>query len=120
VRFGPDEVSFITAEAWKDIYGHGHQQLPRVISSTGNTSDITNANDADHARFRKALSHTFSMQGLRAQEPLVTGYIDKLIERLKGVTGPQLPTDMVKWYKPTTFDLIGDLAFEEHIGGLDI
>lgn len=122
VRFGPNEVSFITAEAWKDIYSHGHgdQQLPKVLHSTSNPSDIISANNADHSRFRRALSHTFSTRGLQAQEPILRGYVDKLIERLKEVaSSPNPKTNMVKWYNLTTFDLIGDLAFGEPFGGLD-
>lgn len=119
VRFCPDEVSFITAQAWKDIYGHGRRQLPKVLSSASNASDIISANDVDHTRFRKSLSHAFSAKGLQAQEPILTGYVDKLVERLKGVAESQTPTDMVKWYNLTTFDLIGDLAFGEPFGGLD-
>ncbi|RAQ47341.1 cytochrome P450 monooxygenase [Aspergillus flavus] len=119
VRFGRDEVSFITAEAWKDIYGHGHQQLPKVLSSASNTLDIISSNDTDHSRYRKALSHAFSAKGLQAQEPLLNSYVDKLIERLKGIAESNLPADMVKWYNLTTFDIIGDLAFGEPFGGLD-
>ncbi|KAL4986543.1 cytochrome P450 [Aspergillus falconensis] len=119
VRFGPDEVSFISAEAWKDIYGHGHRQLPKVLSSASNPSDIVNANDADHARMRKVLSPAFSTKGLQSHEALITSYVDKLITRLKGAAESGSPTDMVKWYNLTTFDLIGDLAFGESFGGLD-
>ena len=122
VRFGPAEVSFITAEAWKDIYAHGHgdQQLPKVLHSTSNPSDIISANNADHSRFRRALSHAFSVKGLQAQEPILLGYVNKLIERLKEIAkSPNPETNMVKWYNLTTFDLIGDLAFEEPFGGLD-
>lgn len=122
VRFGPAEVSFITAEAWKDIYAHGHgdQQLPKVLHSTSNPSDIISANNADHSRFRRALSHAFSVKGLQAQEPILLGYVNKLIERLKEIAkSPNPETNMVKWYNLTTFDLIGDLAFGEPFGGLD-
>lgn len=119
VRFGRAEVSFITPEAWKDIYGHGHAQLPKVLTSVSITSDIISSNDADHSRYRKALSHAFSAKGLQAQEPLVNGYVDKLIERLKGVAESGVPVDMVKWYNLTTFDVIGDLAFGEPFGGLE-
>jgi cytochrome P450 len=81
--------------------------------------DIISANDSDHCRHRKALAHAFSARGLQTQEPLVKGYVDKLIERLKGFAESQLPVDMVKWYNLTTFDLIGDLAFGTSFGGLD-
>ncbi|KAE8153594.1 cytochrome P450 [Aspergillus avenaceus] len=119
VRYSRVEVSFITAEAWKDIYGHGHYQLPKVLNSTSNRKDIISSNDVDHTRFRKSLSHAFSAKGLQAQEPLINEYINKLITRLKGITESQLPADMAKWYNLTTFDIIGDLAFGESFGGLD-
>lgn len=122
VRFGPDEVSFITARAWKDIYTHGHgdRQLPKVLHSTSNPSDIISANNADHSRFRRVLSHAFSAKGLQAQEPILRGYVDKLIQRLEEIAASPKPVaNMVKWYNLTTFDLIGDLAFGEPFGGLD-
>lgn len=119
VRISPEMVSFITAQAWKDIYGHGHKQLPKWnLKSQGQTSDIIIANDADHTRFRKALSHAFSEKALRDQEPLVKAYIDLLIEKLKGVAASEQPADMMKWYNLTTFDMIGDLAFGESFDGL--
>ncbi|KAL5356419.1 cytochrome P450 [Aspergillus floccosus] len=119
VRFAPSEVSFITPEAWKAIYSHGHAQLPKVLTSESKGEDIISANDPDHSRHRKALAHAFSARGLQMQEPLLKGYVDKLIERLKGFAESQLPVDMVKWYNLTTFDLIGDLAFGTSFGGLD-
>lgn len=119
MRFGHDEVSFITPDAWKEIYGHGHGQLPKVTSSVSNPMDIISSNDVDHSRYRKALSHAFSTKGLQAQEPLLNTYIDKLIARLKDDAESQLPVDLVKWYNLTTFDIIGDLAFGEPFGGLE-
>src|SRR5271156_4833668 len=119
VRFSPYEVSFITAQAWKDIYGHGHKQLPRsAVRDVGRPVDIVSANDEDHARFRKALSPAFSEKGLRDQEPLLNVYIDLMIEKLKSVARSDTPTDMAKWYNLTTFDMIGDLAFGEPFDGL--
>ncbi|KAL6233103.1 hypothetical protein BDW75DRAFT_252217 [Aspergillus navahoensis] len=119
VRFGPNEVSFITADAWKAIYGHGHTQLPKVMHSAADPQDIISSNDADHSRYRRALSHAFSAKALQEQEPLIQGYVDKLISRLKGVAESGRADDLVKWFNLTTFDLIGDLAFGEPFGGLE-
>lgn len=119
VRYGRNHVSFITVEGWKEIYGHGHRQLPKVLNSASNPHDIINANDEDHTRHRRALAHAFSAKGLQAQEPILNNYVDKLIERLKGVAKSRSPVDMVKWYNLCTFDIIGDLAFGEPFGGLD-
>lgn len=119
VRFAPDEVSFITAQAWRDIYGHGHKQLPKFKHSAANPRDIISANDADHSRYRKAMSHAFSAKGLQAQEPILKKYVEKLIARLEHEATSEVPVDMVKWYNLTTFDLIGDLAFGQSFGGLE-
>jgi cytochrome P450 len=117
VRFGPSEVSFITPDAWKSIYGH--PQLPKVLMTGSKGTDLLSADDRNHSRYRKALSPAFSARGLQAQEPHIIVYVEKLISRLKGIAESQLPVDMVKWYNLTTFDLIGDLAFGQSFGGLD-
>ncbi|KAJ6095342.1 hypothetical protein N7486_006088 [Penicillium sp. IBT 16267x] len=120
VRFGRDEVSFIDAEAWKDIYGHSnkHGQLPKVKNSASNPLDIVSSSDLDHSRYRKSLSHAFSAKGLQAQEPFVNNYVDQLLARLKDAAQSQTPTDMSKWYELTTFDIVGDLSFGKPFGGL--
>jgi cytochrome P450 len=120
VRFSANQVSFITAQAWRDIYGHGHRQLqkPVVLKDANRASDIIIANDADHTRFRKALAHGFSEKAMHQQEPLIKVYIDLLIEKLRDVATSGAKTDMVKWYNLTTFDMIGDLAFGTSFEGL--
>jgi cytochrome P450 len=119
LRFSSSEVSFITAQAWKDIYGFGHKQLPKLsFQDVGRPVDITCAKDEDHTRFRKALSHAFSEKCLRGQEPILNVYINLMIEKLKDIARSDTPTDMVKWYNLTTFDMIGDLAFGESFDGL--
>ena len=121
VRFAPGHLSFITAQAWKDIHGHGHKQLPKSVFKrpASAPSDIIIANDEDHTRFRKALSYAFSEKALRDQEQLIKVYIDLLIGKLKDFAASGQPADMVNFYNLTTFDLIGDLAFGESFDGLN-
>ena len=120
VRYTPNGVSFITAQAWKDIYGHGHAQLPKNVQYKSNEpSDIIFANDHDHTRYRKALAHAFSDKGLRDQEPIIDQYVNLLVEKLKKVAADGRPADMVKWFNMTTFDLIGDLTFGESFHSLE-
>jgi cytochrome P450 len=119
VRFSSSEVSFITAQAWKDIYGYGHKELPKLASrDVARPIDIISAKEEDHARFRKAMSPAFSEKCLRDQEPLLNVYLDLMIEKLKDIARPGMPTDMTKWYNLITFDIIGDLAFGEPFDGL--
>jgi averantin hydroxylase len=73
---------------------------------------ILGANRADHSRFRRLLSHSFSDKGIREQTPVIRQHVNLLIQRLHehAEKGSQ---NMVDWYTWTTFDLIGDLAFGE-------
>lgn len=108
VRFSDDSLSFTTAEAWKDIYGHGHgpTQWPKLeFRPPGQPPNIVYSDDVDHARFRKALSSAFSDQTLRLQEGLIKGYVDMLIEALKEEAVFRRATDLAKWYNLTTFDI---------------
>ncbi|KAJ5309062.1 hypothetical protein N7508_004441 [Penicillium antarcticum] len=120
VRIAPDELSFINGGAWKAIYGTriGHSQKPkdhRFYAPTGNgAASIILSNDADHSRFRRLLSHAFSDSSLREQEPIIKGYVDLLMQRLReNIECGNNTVDIVAWYNFTTFDIIGDLAFGE-------
>lgn len=117
VRFSPGELSFTTEEAWRDIYRHKPSPLikdPIVYNSVKMGADgatsIFNADHDSHVRIRKQLGHAFSEKALREQEPRLKSYVDLLILKLRGVAESQQPTDIVRWFNYTTFDLIGDLA----------
>ncbi|EUC27100.1 hypothetical protein COCCADRAFT_10212 [Bipolaris zeicola 26-R-13] len=119
VRFSPYELSFRTAAAWKDIYGHNRVQMPKgLFYSPDETPNISFSNDADHSRYRKSMANAFSEKSLRQQESLIKQYIDEMIHKLRDVATSQTPADMVKWYNLVGFDLIGDLAFGKSFGGL--
>lgn len=127
VRFGPNDVSFITLSRWKDIYGHRSPGQPnfdkdvRVYRQrkTG-APNILVANNAEHSRFRRLISHAFSEKALRGQEGVMKRYVDKLITKMhERATAKSNVMNMVKWYNFTTFDFIGDLAFGESFGCLD-
>ncbi|KAL0262351.1 hypothetical protein SLS55_003797 [Diplodia seriata] len=96
VRLAPDQLSFTSVEAWRDIYGH-----------------------KDHARHRRLLAHAFSDKALREQEPLINKYVSLLVAKLSDVTQSALAVDMVRMYNYCTFDIMGDLAFGEPLGLLE-
>lgn len=130
VRLSPNEVSFTSGEtAWPDIYGFrtgklkGHANMQKdpawYAPATNGADSILRANDEDHSRGRRALSHAFSEKALAEQEVLVQSYVDQLIDRLKEVTSASdEPVDLTKWYNWTTFDVIADLMFGEPFGCL--
>lgn len=72
------------------------------------------ADDESHSKTRRLVSYAFSEKALRDQEDLIQSYVDLLVNRLEGeMSKSQEPTDMVRWYNFTTFDIIGDLTFGE-------
>jgi cytochrome P450 len=120
VRMGPDEISFTCPEAWKDIYGHGHAELPKAFAKGSGMDDgnIIYSNASTHFRLRRAMLPAFSDKALRQQELLIRVYVDSLMDRLREVADRRESTNMVRWFNFTTFDLIGDLAYGEQLNGL--
>ena len=125
VRINPNTLSFITAQAWKDIYGlhPGKVQLPKntVLAQNGFVQPLPSIkDDAEHARVRALISPAFSERAVREQESLVMNFVDLLIQRLKtqieGPTGGEV--DLVRWYNFATFDIIGDLSLGQSFDSL--
>ena len=115
----PCESSFIEVSTWPDIHGH-HAGMPLferdpLVSdkSFNGVEGLFSAKDADHARLRWVIGHTFSEKAIRAQEPAVRAYIDKLICRLhQEVRGSaQGKVSLAKWFTWMAFDIVGDLTF---------
>lgn len=127
VRINPNTLSFDTAQSWKDIYGHrpGRIQLPKNregLVEPGQAPGLTAIiDDSEHAKLRGLLAPAFSERAMRELEPLIVGYIDLLIQRLKAqIQSPmEGEVDLVRWYNFTTFDIIGDLALGQSFGSLE-
>ncbi|KAF1987323.1 cytochrome P450 [Aulographum hederae CBS 113979] len=127
LRLSPDELSFTSARAWTDIYGHkaGRRDLSKHPIHVGSVdpipgvSTISMADIDTHARQRKALSHGFSKQALWSQEDIVQGFVDKLMVNFSRFAEKKEKFDVVKWFNFITFDVIGDLSFGESFGCLD-
>ncbi|KAI1376114.1 putative cytochrome P450 [Hypoxylon crocopeplum] len=122
VRIGPGHLSFTDPRAWKDIYGHRvgaesqMNEMPKSHTFNRTLRDtptsIINADREEHARFRRALSHGFSDNAMRQQEPMITKYIDLLLKRLHEECGEgKEKLNIEAWYNWTTFDVVGNLVF---------
>ncbi|KAL4939387.1 cytochrome P450 [Aspergillus oleicola] len=117
VRYSPNNLSFTSPTAWKDIYGF-HDNAPIkdpsfygiIHLSRDRSHSIFTVGQEGHPRVRKALSYAFSERALREQEPFVNRYVGLLMQRLSELAASATPTDLVQWYNFTTFDIIGDLA----------
>ncbi|KAK5659144.1 hypothetical protein OQA88_1234 [Cercophora sp. LCS_1] len=127
VRVSPNELSFISASAWDDIYGLRSTDEPlekdpiwvSAMRSYQGALPITSVPREIHQRQRRALAHPFSNTSCLQQEPLIQSQIAKLITRLTELSESSTPANMTDWYLFTTLDVIGDLCFGSPFGCLD-
>ncbi|KAK8062765.1 Cytochrome P450 [Apiospora hydei] len=129
VRLEPNLLSYNDGQAWRDIYGHktgansttvGNLPKPpyAVRTNPNGYSDIINVpTEHGHRRMRKLMTHMFSAAALAGQEPLIRGYVDKLVATLQSRAGE--PLDIGLCFACTTFDVLGALAFGKDFGGLE-
>lgn len=128
VRVAPNEVSFNTAQSWKDIYGQkpGRQVFIKGtfydggnFAGNGISSIISERRPEVHKEMRNSLAGAFSDRAIVEQESLVATSVDKLI-RLVGIKGStEKGVDISTLFESMTFDITGDLAFGETFGALD-
>nr|QSG30343.1 CYP65EW1 [Hormonema carpetanum] len=126
VRVSPTELSYIDAQAWKDIYGHRSSGKKSFLKDrrlyavpVNGTTSILSSSDEDHARQRRVLSHAFSDKALKEEEPLFKRYANLLIVKLKERAFNDVPVDMVAFWNFTTFDIMSDLTFAESLHMLE-
>lgn len=114
VRISPDELSFIGASAWKDIY-MARPGLPKptfgmLETPNGVWTMATVPDPENHQRQRKIVSHAFSERALKEQEYIIQRYSDLLISRLHDQNED---LDLCKWIHFASFDVMGELSFGE-------
>ncbi|KAK8034018.1 hypothetical protein PG993_009013 [Apiospora rasikravindrae] len=120
VRYGPNDLSYSTGDAWKAILGYerGRDENPKDnIPPINGVRHLITASQEDHARVRRIFSPAFSDRSLKQQEPLFRKYTDQLVRHLEKMAGQQ--TNLVDLFNFTTFDTIGDLTFGQPLGLLD-
>ncbi|KAI0900308.1 benzoate 4-monooxygenase cytochrome P450 [Annulohypoxylon nitens] len=125
IRVGPDEVSCAGPSAFKDVYGPRYgkggpftrdtRTLP--LRDNSEAAGMFQGNVQEHARVRRQLNPAFSERASREQEPLVVGYIDSMIQKLRNATARGEPVDIEKYTMWATFDIQGDLVFGEDVFG---
>lgn len=111
VRFAPNELSFIDPGVWKDVYGHRATSFTKDMEFygpdlLGNPPGLLRADNINHARQRKLVSHAFSDKALQEQEHMLKGHVGLLIEKLKEVAVKNGNVNIVDWYNFTTFDVL--------------
>ncbi|KAF1847369.1 benzoate 4-monooxygenase cytochrome P450 [Cucurbitaria berberidis CBS 394.84] len=123
VRVAPNELSFNSAQSWKDIYGFRQGHKPFVKSefydggsfaARGVHSIVSERDPAVHGQMRRLLAHAFSNTSLLEQEELVAKTVDRLVQVVwEQGANSGASINIGKAYEMMAFDIIGDLAFGE-------
>jgi cytochrome P450 len=120
----PNELSYITAQAWADIYGRRRptqlQKHPDIISAPpGGVYGLANTpNDHDHARMRRLMAPGFSEKAVRSHESVFTEHIDHLIAKIQSSQSKSI-IDLKVLLHAVTFDIITDSMLGESANTLE-
>ncbi len=113
IRIAPNELSFATAQSFKDIYGPPSKSR-KLFPKSDRFYDIGISNIAfemdpeEHAKQYKIFAPAFRASALRSQEHIIHKHVDLFVVQLcrLGVSTDK-SVDMSQWFEWLTFDIIG-------------
>ncbi|KAI1263500.1 cytochrome P450 [Xylariaceae sp. FL1019] len=109
VRFGPRDVSFAGADAWRPVNGIVWNKREKARSS-GVQSMLT-AEYESHSKARRVFAPAFSERAARQQQPLVKKYTNLLISKLAELSANGQPVELTSLFNFTTFDIMAEMSF---------
>ena len=125
VRVAPNEISYITEDAWNDIYKtpRGQEQLKKFMPSTPKRFEnalFDNKSDEEHQFIRKRVSPALSERGVQTREPVLKKHVAFMVKRLNEQASKSCEpvVDVVDWFQSVTTDVIGDFLTQEDLGTL--
>ncbi|KAK0623936.1 cytochrome P450 [Immersiella caudata] len=102
VRIAPNQLSYISVSAWKDIYGvressgreAGKEMIKEELVFPGDDFEffapakpMISCDAVNHSRHRRAVASAFSERAVRSYERVVSGMTGLLMRRLEGEQG---------------------------------
>lgn len=133
VRIGPNQISYIESQAWKDIYAPSNQlnalgepqglieRNPAFFTKVNRTDphSIMGNNEAAHARYRRAFMGAFSDKALRDYSHVLEDNVGLFINKLSILASRSESLDLTSWFNFLTFDISGTLSFGESFGSTE-
>lgn len=125
VRLGPNELSYIDSQAWKDIYGNPSflKDLTQLGPNPPGVQGLLRADKPNHTRQRRVFLPAFSEKSVKEQEGLFRKYTSQLIDCLTEASNSQQEgrwdsdawRELTKLYNLTAFDIMGEWTFGESL-----
>lgn len=128
VRIAPDELSFASPQAGRDIMtaGKGFHKTDfyGVFPPPENPDIFTETREHVHAQKKRVAATPYSMASMLQQGDRINGVIDLLKSKLDGFAaknagGRRNVLDLGDWLHYFAFDVLGEVAFTRLFGFLD-
>ncbi|KAI2466534.1 cytochrome P450 [Annulohypoxylon bovei var. microspora] len=121
VRIAPNELSFGTIQAHRDIYSTPSKtKKPFLKCGTFyNNGDVSNIfyelDPAEHARMRKMLAPGFTGVAMKTHEHIIHHYVDMFVRKVGEISAARqgAGVDVVEAVPWLAFDVMGELTFGE-------
>ncbi|KAI0883156.1 cytochrome P450 [Annulohypoxylon maeteangense] len=121
VRISPNELSFGTIQAHRDIYStpsKTKKPFPKcgIFYNNGDESNIFYELDpAEHARMRKTLAPGFTGVAMKTHEHIIHQYVDMFVHKVGEICSMRrgAGVDVVEAVPWLAFDVMGELTFGE-------
>lgn len=133
VRVSPNELSFSSEQALKDIHmtkaadftkkGTSEELIFKLIFAAPNL--LTTHDPVEHKALRDALQPAFTTKALLEQEEITQHHVGEMIEKLKrAAQNPSQPISLTRVLDEMIWGTVGNLAFGEptdvkHLGKTD-
>ncbi|KAI0469974.1 cytochrome P450 [Xylariaceae sp. FL0804] len=117
VRVAPNELAFITPQAFSAIYDShtgGQEHFPKtnfLDLGLGDHGLSWEMNPVKHHAEAKKLAPAFSLKSLKAKEPTMQKYTDEFIQKMNEIGGREDGIELKTWTDWLAMDASADLAY---------
>lgn len=122
VRIGPNEVSFTSPVAVKQIYnrtGEFEKSAWYEAMSLPPIGVFSQRDRKKHADRRRLLGPAFSQAALNDIEPTIGTLVVKLLERISGSAAKGDPVDVLSMFRRLSLDTVGALFLGQSFDALE-
>ncbi|EON65750.1 hypothetical protein W97_04989 [Coniosporium apollinis CBS 100218] len=117
VQIGPNEISFASIDAIRDIYsGQNPFMKSAAYDNFGRKGAFQMRDKEDHRQRRKRINHVFSQSVLLEMEPLIRDEVENLLKVVDERCGE--PYDVLHWFRMLALDVVGQLFLGKSFGAL--
>lgn len=117
VRVGTNHLVYADIDSFRDIYGQSSKPCLKDravydgLSATGAVNVLNAADRNQHARLRRLISHSFSLESLLETESLMQDKVEEYVSVFQGKQGQ--PVDILERTYELFLDIVSQLCFGE-------